>query len=68
MADAAGGCPVAVVTGGAGFIGSAVVRALESAGHQVVALDREGPYALDLGDELQVRQMAKRTVRELREK
>lgn len=59
MADVTGGAPVAVVTGGAGFIGSAVVRALEAAGHRAVALDREGPYALDLGDEAQVRQVAK---------
>ncbi len=62
MTDASGDSPVALVTGGAGFIGSAVVAALESAGHRAVALDRTGPYALDLGDEAEVRQTAKRVL------
>lgn len=33
----------ALVTGGAGYIGSHVVQALESAGHSVVVLDRRSP-------------------------
>ena len=51
-----------MVTGGAGFIGSAIVRTLESARHQVATLDREGPYAVDLGDEVQVRKVARRVL------
>jgi pyridoxal 4-dehydrogenase len=62
VADAKGDSPVAVVTGGAGFIGSAVVQALQSTGHRAVALDREGPYGLNLGDEAQVRQVAKQVL------
>jgi NAD(P)-dependent dehydrogenase (short-subunit alcohol dehydrogenase family) len=38
---------VAVVTGGAGAIGSAIVKALEAGGHHVVILDKD---EVDLGD------------------
>ena len=50
----------AVVTGGAGGIGSAIVGALIAAGHDVAILDREGEFAVDLGDEQAVRQVAER--------
>jgi len=50
----------AVVTGGAGGIGSAIVSALIAAGHDVAILDREGEFAVDLGDEQAVRQVAER--------
>lgn len=50
----------AVVTGGAGGIGSAIVRALTDAGHEVAILDREGEFAVDLGDERAVREVAAR--------
>ena len=50
----------AVVTGGAGGIGSAIVGALTAAGHDVAILDREGEFAVDLGDEQAVRQIAER--------
>ncbi len=50
----------AVVTGGAGGIGSAIVRALSASGHDVAILDRTGPFAVDLGDESAVRQIAER--------
>lgn len=49
---------VAVVTGGAGFIGRAVVSALEKTGHQVLVVDRSGAYAADLRDESEVRRVA----------
>jgi NAD(P)-dependent dehydrogenase (short-subunit alcohol dehydrogenase family) len=50
----------AVVTGGAGGIGGAIVRALRDAGHDVAILDREGEFAVDLGDERAVREVAAR--------
>ncbi|MGI8451821.1 MAG: SDR family NAD(P)-dependent oxidoreductase [Streptosporangiaceae bacterium] len=53
----------AVVTGGAGTIGSSIVRALESSGHATLILDRGGESPVDLGDEHQVRAAA-RTVLE----
>jgi NAD(P)-dependent dehydrogenase (short-subunit alcohol dehydrogenase family) len=46
---------VAVVTGGAGGIGGAIVTALEGKGHRVVVLDRE---QCDLGDAGDVRRAA----------
>jgi 3-oxoacyl-[acyl-carrier protein] reductase len=42
---------VAVVTGGAGAIGSAIVEALRETGHRIVVLDREGDVKVDLADE-----------------
>jgi NAD(P)-dependent dehydrogenase (short-subunit alcohol dehydrogenase family) len=50
----------AAVTGGAGGIGGAIVRALGDAGHEVAILDREGEFAVDLGDEAAVRSVAGR--------
>jgi 3-oxoacyl-[acyl-carrier protein] reductase len=50
----------AVVTGGAGGIGGAIVRALTETGHEVAILDREGEFAVDLADEPAVRQVAAR--------
>lgn len=50
----------AVVTGGAGGIGGAIVRALGEAGHEVAILDRTGELAVDLGDEQAVREVAGR--------
>ena len=50
----------AVVTGGAGGIGSAIVRALTEAGHEVAILDREGEFSVDLADERAVRRVAAR--------
>lgn len=49
---------VAVVTAGAGAIGSAIVRALQTSGHATVVVDREGPIAADLGSEESTRQAA----------
>ncbi len=49
---------VAVVTGGAGAIGSAIVRALRSAGHRTVVLDRESEIDVDLSDEQSTRRAA----------
>ena len=47
--------PVAVVTGGAGAIGGAIVTALEKAGHTVEVLDRTGdpPVNLAQADDVQ---------------
>lgn len=50
----------AVVTGGAGGIGGAIVRALTASGHDVAILDRGGDFAVDLGDEPAVRAIAER--------
>jgi pyridoxal 4-dehydrogenase len=50
----------AVVTGGAGGIGGAIVRALTATGHEVAILDREGEFAVDLADEQAVRAIARR--------
>ncbi len=50
---------VAVVTGGAGYIGSAIVSALRDTGHDVAVIDRAGgQYTADLGSESEVRQVA----------
>lgn len=51
--------PVALVTGGAGFIGKAIVETLRDRGHRVVFLDRVGDEPVDLGDEHQVRAAAR---------
>jgi NAD(P)-dependent dehydrogenase (short-subunit alcohol dehydrogenase family) len=50
----------AVVTGGAGGIGGAIVSALADTGHDVAILDRSGEFAVDLGDEQAVRAVAER--------
>jgi len=50
----------AVVTGGAGGIGGAIVQALAEADHDVAILDREGEFAVDLSDEPAVRQISER--------
>ena len=39
---------IAVVTGGAGAIGTAITRALHSTGHRTVVLDRDADIACDL--------------------
>lgn len=46
---------VAVVTGGLGAIGAAIVRQLRESGHRVVALDRNGDYPVDLSSEIDTR-------------
>jgi NAD(P)-dependent dehydrogenase (short-subunit alcohol dehydrogenase family) len=50
----------AVVTGGAGGIGGAIVYALRASGHEVANPDREGEFAVDLADEQEVRRIAER--------
>jgi NAD(P)-dependent dehydrogenase (short-subunit alcohol dehydrogenase family) len=50
----------AVVTGGAGGIGGAIVRALADTGHDVAILDRTGAFAVELADEAAVRSVAAR--------
>jgi nucleoside-diphosphate-sugar epimerase len=37
---------IAVVTGGAGAIGSAIVAALQSGGHRVVVIDRDAEISV----------------------
>ena len=49
---------IAVVTGGAGAIGSAITRALRGTGHRTVALDRQGDIACDLASEASTRAAA----------
>lgn len=46
---------IAVVTGGAGAIGGAIVAALEAGGHRVVVIDRAAEVSADLGDEASTR-------------
>lgn len=50
----------AVVTGGAGGIGGAIVRVLSAAGHDVAIVDKTGPYGVELADEPAVREVARR--------
>jgi len=45
----AGARRIAVVTGGAGAIGGAIVAALRTDGHRVVVLDRDAEISADLG-------------------
>ncbi|WP_162598594.1 SDR family NAD(P)-dependent oxidoreductase [Nocardioides gilvus] len=54
--------PVALVTGGAGFIGSAIVERLQAEGHRVAVLDRESEYPVDLSDEESVRSAARQVL------
>ena len=49
---------VAVVTGGAGAIGSAIVAALSANGHRVVVMDRTGDVEADLSSEGSTRSAA----------
>jgi NAD(P)-dependent dehydrogenase (short-subunit alcohol dehydrogenase family) len=49
---------VAVVTGGAGAIGSAIVEALRATGHKTVVIDQTGTFAADLGSEVATRDVA----------
>jgi NAD(P)-dependent dehydrogenase (short-subunit alcohol dehydrogenase family) len=49
---------VAVVTGGSGAIGSAIVRALADSGHRVISLDRLGTIPVDLSPEQSTRAAA----------
>ena len=53
---------VAVVTGGSGAIGSAIVQALRSAGHRTIVLDRDGDIDVDLADEQSTRRAAARVL------
>lgn len=48
MSSAPGAPRVAVVTGGAGAIGSAIVQALTGTGHRTIVLDRTGDVTCDL--------------------
>lgn len=49
---------VAVVTGGTGAIGSAIVTALAASGHRTVTLDRSGDVPVDLSSEESTRSAA----------
>jgi 3-oxoacyl-[acyl-carrier protein] reductase len=62
--SAPAGRRVAVVTGGAGAIGGAIVAELADAGHAVVSLDRAGQPPVDLAHEDQVRAAAAAVLRE----
>jgi NAD(P)-dependent dehydrogenase (short-subunit alcohol dehydrogenase family) len=52
------GARIAVITGGAGAIGSAVASALRRSGHQTVVMDRTGDVVCDLSSEQSTRQAA----------
>ena len=64
MADGCESRPVAVVTGGNGFIGSAIVEHLAAGGHDVVVVDREGEFSADLASEEDVRRVARQVLDE----
>src|SRR5579859_6823254 len=49
---------IAVVTGGAGAIGSAIIGALRGTGHRTIVLDRHGDIACDLASEASTRAAA----------
>jgi NAD(P)-dependent dehydrogenase (short-subunit alcohol dehydrogenase family) len=49
---------VAVITGGAGAIGSAITSALRTSGHRTVIIDRVGDVVCDLASEESTRQAA----------
>jgi len=49
---------IAVVTGGAGAIGSAITNALQETGHRTVVLDRDGDVVCDLSSEASTRAAA----------
>jgi NAD(P)-dependent dehydrogenase (short-subunit alcohol dehydrogenase family) len=49
---------VAVITGGAGAIGSAITSALRASGHRTVVVDRAGDVICDLASEESTRQAA----------
>jgi NAD(P)-dependent dehydrogenase (short-subunit alcohol dehydrogenase family) len=53
---------VAVVAGGAGAIGGAIVAELAASGHTLVVLDRAGDPPVDLADAAQVRAAAARVL------
>ncbi|MEV7386734.1 SDR family oxidoreductase [Streptomyces sp. NPDC091215] len=53
---------VAVVVGGAGVIGGAIVRGLAGSGHVVRVLDRAGDIVCDLSDAEDVREAARRVL------
>jgi NAD(P)-dependent dehydrogenase (short-subunit alcohol dehydrogenase family) len=63
-AAGSGGGRVAVVTGGAGAIGGAIVAGLSAAGHTVVSLDQAGQPPVDLARADQVRAAAAGVLRE----
>lgn len=52
------GARVAVVTGGSGAIGRAIVTSLAASGHRTVSLDRSGDIAVDLSSEESTRAAA----------
>lgn len=54
---------VALVTGGAGSIGAAIVAALERDGHRVLALDRDADLPFDLASEAETRAAAAELLR-----
>ncbi|GAA1018887.1 3-ketoacyl-ACP reductase [Acrocarpospora pleiomorpha] len=53
---------VAVVTGGAGAIGSAIVTALRASGHVTVVLDRSGDVVCDLASSLATQSAARQVL------